>query len=88
MRRCIPNNPLNSAIITLPPIFKLEQDQHYCTVSLNKLLTSHPTVRGRWLRRVRTARALYVRDGKSQHVMTRYKPLLGIVLKISLGTQP
>ena len=50
-----------------------KQDQHHCKISLTKLLTNKPSVRRRgWLRRVLTARALYVRNGQSQQVMTRY----------------
>jgi hypothetical protein len=54
-----------------PQLLK-QQDQHYCARSLDSLLTSQPSVRRRWLQRVRTARALFIRDGKSQQVMTRY----------------
>lgn len=56
-----------------PKLLK-QQDQHYCNISLTKLLTSKPSVRRRWLRRVRTVRALYIREGQSQQVMTRYLP--------------
>jgi hypothetical protein len=54
-----------------PKLLK-QQDQHYCARSLDRLLTSQPSVRRRWLQRVRTARALFIKDGQSQQVITRY----------------
>ena len=47
-------------------------DRHYCTISLKRLLGSRPSVRRRWLRRVRTARANLIKDGKTQQRMTQY----------------
>ena len=39
-------------------------DQHYCrNITLNKLLKSRPSVCRRWLKRVKTARAAYLKDG-------------------------
>ena len=48
----------------LPP-----SDRHYLTISLNKLLQSNPSVRRRWLRRVRNARANFVKEGRSQQTL-------------------
>ena len=47
-------------------------DRHYCVISLNRLLRSRPFVRRRWLRRVRTARANFLRDGSFQQNITKY----------------
>jgi hypothetical protein len=47
-------------------------DQHYTATSLSRLLTSRPSVRRRWLRRVRTARASFLRDGNQQRSITTY----------------
>ena len=47
-------------------------DRHYCAISLNRLLRSRPSVRRRWLRRVRTARANFLRDGSLQQNITKY----------------
>ena len=48
-------------------------DQHYCrNITLNKLLKSRPSVRRRWLKRVKTARAAYLIDGQNQQLVTRY----------------
>ena len=47
-------------------------DRHYCNISLNKLLQSNPSVRRRWLRRVRTARSNFMRDGRSQQTLAGY----------------
>ena len=45
-------------------------DQHYCATSLSRLLSSRPSVRRRWLRRVRTAHASFCRDGNQQRSIT------------------
>ena len=47
-------------------------DRHYLNLSLNKLLQSNPSVRRRWLRRVRNARANFVKDGRSQQTLAGY----------------
>ena len=48
-------------------------DGHYCdNVTLNRLLQSRPSVRRRWLRRVRQARANFLRDGDLQKNITTY----------------
>jgi hypothetical protein len=48
-------------------------DQHYChNITLNKLLRSGPSVRRRWLHRVKTARAAYLKDGQNQQMVTQY----------------
>ena len=47
-------------------------DRHYCAISLNRLLRSRPSVRRRWLRGVRTARACFLRDGCFQQNITKY----------------
>ena len=48
-------------------------DQHYCNnISLNKLLRSQPSVRRRWLKRVKTARAAYLKDGQNQQTVLQY----------------
>jgi hypothetical protein len=48
-------------------------DQHYCrNITLTKLLHSRPSVRRRWLRRVKTARAAHLKDGKTQRQVTQY----------------
>jgi hypothetical protein len=47
-------------------------DKHYCQISLQRLLGSRPSVRRRWLRRVRAARATLIRDGKTQQRMTQF----------------
>jgi hypothetical protein len=48
-------------------------DQHYCrNITLNKLLQSRPSVRRRWLKRVKTARAAYLKDGRNQQMVTQY----------------
>ena len=47
-------------------------DKHYCNISLTKLLQSRPSVRRRWLRRVRTARAALLKEGRSQQSIRQY----------------
>ena len=48
-------------------------DQHYCrNITLTKLLHSRPSVRRRWLRRVKTACAAYLKDGTNQQQVTQY----------------
>ena len=48
-------------------------DAHYCNnVTLNRLIQSRPSVRRRWLRRVRQARANFLRDGDLQKSITTY----------------
>ena len=47
-------------------------DKHYCQISLQRLLGSRPSVRRRWLRRVRTARANLIREGKTQQRITQF----------------
>ena len=50
------------------------QDQHYCTVSLIKLLRSRPANRRRWLMRVRKARAHLLKEQVRQVKITAYFP--------------
>jgi hypothetical protein len=47
-------------------------DRHYCQISLQRLLGSRPSVRRRWIRRVRTARSNMIRDGNTQQRMTKF----------------
>jgi hypothetical protein len=47
-------------------------DQHYCSLPLQRLLRSRPSVRRRWLRRVKTARAFFLHHGKQQQRITQY----------------
>ena len=47
-------------------------DQHYCTMPLNRLLRSRPSVRRRWLRRVKRARATFLKNGKQQQQFTQF----------------
>ena len=48
-------------------------DAHYCTtVTLNRIIQSRPSVRRRWLRRVRTARANFLKDGNLQQSIRTY----------------
>ena len=54
------------------PDFLPSADRHYCKISLQRLLGSRPSVRRRWLRRVRTARSNLIRDGKTQQRMTQF----------------
>jgi len=48
------------------PLLLLAEDRHYVSASLDKLLRSRPSVRRRWLRRVRSSRASMLKHGKSQ----------------------
>ena len=48
------------------------EDRHYCTNNLEKILRSRPSVRRRWLQRVRTARNNMIRHGQSQTPLTHY----------------
>ena len=47
-------------------------DQHYCNLPLQRLLRSRPSVRRRWLRRVKTARTAFLKNGKLQQRITQY----------------
>jgi hypothetical protein len=48
------------------------EDRHYVSDSLNKLLRSRPSVRRRWLRRVRSARASMIKHGTSQISINKF----------------
>jgi hypothetical protein len=48
------------------------EDRHYCSSNLEKLLSSRPSVRRRWLQRARTARSNMIKHGRSQLTMTKY----------------
>ena len=55
------------------PLLLFQHDRHHCTLPLTKkLLQSKPSIRRRWLRRVRLSRAQYAEDGQSQQILTRY----------------
>jgi hypothetical protein len=41
-------------------------------MTLNKLLQSHPSVRRRWLKRVKTSKAAYLKDGQNQQTISKY----------------
>ena len=56
-------------------------DQHYCSLPLQRLLRSRPSVRRRWLRRVKTARAAFLSKGKQQQRITRF-------LEVSISPAP
>ena len=48
-------------------------DAHYCkNITLDRIIRSRPSVRRRWLRRVRTARATFLKDGNLQQSITPY----------------
>ena len=47
-------------------------DRHYCERSLLSILQGSPSTRRRWLRRVRSARAAYLKDGRLQTRITGY----------------
>ena len=47
-------------------------DQHYCATPLRRLLQSRPSVRRRWLRRVKAARAAFLKNGRQQQRITQY----------------
>ena len=51
------------------------EDRHYCAHNMTKLLRSRPSVRRRWLQRVRTARSNMLKHGRSQLTMTKYYAL-------------
>ena len=44
------------------PTLLPRSDQHYCNIPLQRLLQSRPSVRRRWLRRVRHAQACFTKD--------------------------
>jgi hypothetical protein len=48
------------------PLLLPAEDRHYVSASLDKLLRSRPSVRRRWLRRVRSSRANMIKHGQSQ----------------------
>ncbi|KAI2499368.1 hypothetical protein MHU86_15080 [Fragilaria crotonensis] len=52
------------------PLLLPAEDRHYVSNNLDKLLRSSPSVRRRWLRRVRTARNNMLKNGKSQLIRT------------------
>ena len=47
-------------------------DRHYCSTLLSTLIRSRPSVRRRWLQRVRTARAAFLKNGNYQRSITQY----------------
>ena len=49
-------------------------DRHYCERPLLSILRGSPATRRRWLRRVRLARANYIKDGKLQTQITGFFP--------------
>ena len=60
-------------IYTADPTLLPTSDRHYCNiVSLNKLLQSNPSVCRQWLRRVRTARSNFMKDGRLQQTLAGY----------------
>ena len=54
------------------PLLLPAEDRHYCSSNLDKLLRSRPSVRRRWLRRVRTARANMLKYGQSQTTINNF----------------
>jgi hypothetical protein len=48
------------------PLLLPAEDRHYVSTNLDKILRSSPSVRRRWLRRVRTARSNMMKHGQSQ----------------------
>ena len=55
------------------PRLHQSSDPHYCnSMTLNKLLQSHPSVRQRWLKRLKTSRAAYLKDGQNQQTIGKY----------------
>jgi hypothetical protein len=48
------------------PLLLPAEDRHHCSSNLDQLLRSRPSVRRRWLRRVRTARANMLKHGQLQ----------------------
>jgi hypothetical protein len=55
-----------------PSLLPHAANHHYCAISLNWLLWSRPLVRRRWLRRVRTAQANFLRNESFQQSITKY----------------
>jgi hypothetical protein len=51
-------------------------DRHYCERPLLSILRGSPSSRRRWIRRVRFARADYLKDGRLQTKITGYYPLM------------
>jgi hypothetical protein len=51
-------------------------DRHYCDRPLLSILRGSPSSRRRWIRRVRLARADYLKDGRLQTKITGYYPLM------------
>jgi hypothetical protein len=49
-----------------------EGDRHYCSKSLQQLLSSTPSVRRRWLRQVKLARTRQISHGSRQQVLTQF----------------
>jgi hypothetical protein len=47
-------------------------DRHYCSTPLSTLIRSRPSVRRRWLQRVRKARAVFLKNGSYQRSITQY----------------
>lgn len=62
------------------PLLLPAEDRHYVSNNLDKLLRSSPSVRRRWLRRVRTARNNMLKKGLSQLTIRNFltKPPQGI----------
>ena len=56
------------------PLLLPAEDRHYCSSNLDKLLRSRLSVRRRWLRRVRTARANMLKNGQSQTTIYNFFP--------------
>lgn len=54
------------------PTLLSRSDQHYCDMPLQRLLKSGPSVRRRWLRRVRQARASFLKNGQQQQRITQF----------------
>ena len=70
--RCTQWNPPNSRHFHANPNLLPSAGRHYCSISLKRLLGSRPSVRRRWLRRVRTARSNLIKNGKTQQLMTQF----------------
>ena len=47
-------------------------DRHYCSTPLSTLIRSRPSTRRRWLQRIRTARANFIKHGSHQRSITDY----------------
>ena len=54
------------------PLLLPAEDRHYCSHNLGQLLRSRPSVRRRWLLRVRTARSNMLKHGSSQSNITKF----------------